>query len=173
MTDSTPATGTPSFSKPNPASLYERLGSTTGIHALVDDIVQAHMDNPIIQARFLPYAADPDHLRVIKGHLCAFLEAGSGGPAQYGGRSMRDAHRGPRGAREARHRRADAQGRARDRVLAQGRHPARLTPASGPLGERPALRGDTRGSVVAELRAGPRLALRQRRCRFAPVSQPS
>jgi truncated hemoglobin YjbI len=30
----------------------------------------------------------------IRKHLCAFLEAGSGGTAQYTGRSMRDAHRG-------------------------------------------------------------------------------
>ena len=76
------------------ASLYERLGASAGIAALVEDIVAAHMANPTIRARFLPYAADPDRLRVIKQHLCAFLEAGSGGPARYSGRSMPDAHRG-------------------------------------------------------------------------------
>lgn len=77
-----------------PASLYARLGGTPGIRALVDDIVQAHMENPTIKTRFLPYADDPEQLAVIKGHLCAFLEAGSGGPASYEGRSMPDAHRG-------------------------------------------------------------------------------
>ena len=33
-------------------------------------------------------------LAVIKKHLCAFLEAGSGGAQAYAGRPMRDAHRG-------------------------------------------------------------------------------
>lgn len=75
-------------------SLYERLGGTGGIRALVDDLVDAHMRNPTIRARFLPYAADPARLGVIKAHTCAFLEAGGGGPAQYEGRSMTDAHTG-------------------------------------------------------------------------------
>ena len=34
-------------------SLYERLGKYEGIVAIVDDIVEAHMKNPVIQARFL------------------------------------------------------------------------------------------------------------------------
>lgn len=76
------------------ASLYERLGRSKGIAALVDDIVAAHMANPTIKARFLPYAEDPERLATIKGHLCKFLEAGSGGPAEYTGRSMPDTHRG-------------------------------------------------------------------------------
>jgi hemoglobin len=75
-------------------SLYQRLGSSAGITALVDDIVAAHMVNPTIQARFVPYADDPQRLASIKQHLCRFLEAGSGGPARYTGRSMPDAHRG-------------------------------------------------------------------------------
>lgn len=40
-------------------SLYERLGGATGIATLVDDIVEAHMNNPLIKARFLPYARTP------------------------------------------------------------------------------------------------------------------
>jgi hemoglobin len=78
----------------NKRSLYERLGSSEGIVALVDDIVDAHMKNPAIKARFLPYASEPERLKVIKAHTCAFFEAGSGGPAQYTGRSMLEAHRG-------------------------------------------------------------------------------
>jgi hemoglobin len=76
------------------ASLYERLGGTEGIAMLVDDIVTAHLDNPLISARFRPYASDPERLGELKGHLRSFLSAGSGGPAQYAGRSMPDAHRG-------------------------------------------------------------------------------
>ncbi len=75
-------------------NLYERLGSATGISDLVDDIVEAHMNNPLIKARFLPYREKPDVLAKIKRHTCNFLGAGSGGPEQYSGRSMLDAHRG-------------------------------------------------------------------------------
>jgi len=76
------------------ASLFERLGGSTGIKAIVDDIVLLHMDNPVVQARFRPYLETPDKIELVKKHTCAFLEAGSGGPAQYTGRSMKDAHRG-------------------------------------------------------------------------------
>ena len=76
------------------ASLHERLGGADGITALVDDIVSAHMRNPAIKARFLPYAETPEHLAEVKRHLCHFLGAGCGGPEQYTGRSMPDAHRG-------------------------------------------------------------------------------
>jgi hemoglobin len=75
-------------------SLFERLGAVAGIHAIVDDIVAAHMDNPVISARFRPYLDTPEKLAATKKHTCAFLEAGSGGRQEYRGRSMRDAHRG-------------------------------------------------------------------------------
>jgi len=78
----------------NANSLFERLGGKAGINALVEDIVTRHMDNPAIRARFRPYLDAPDKLETTKRHLCAFLEAGSGGSAQYTGRSMPDAHRG-------------------------------------------------------------------------------
>ncbi len=35
--------------------LFERLGGTTGITSIVEDAVEAHMNNPAISARFLPY----------------------------------------------------------------------------------------------------------------------
>lgn len=76
------------------ASLFERLGGTQGINTLVEDIVALHMDNPVIRTRFRPYLDTPDKLAVTKAHLCAFLEAGSGGTAAYKGRDMQAAHRG-------------------------------------------------------------------------------
>ena len=76
------------------ASLYERLGGTPGINTLVNDIVALHMENPVIRARFRPYLETPEKLEITKKHLCAFLEAGCGGKAQYTGRNMVDAHRG-------------------------------------------------------------------------------
>jgi len=75
-------------------TLYERLGGAAGIATLIDDIVEAHMSNPSIRARFLPYRDDPEHLANVKQHLRDFFGAGSGGPEQYKGRSMPEAHRG-------------------------------------------------------------------------------
>lgn len=75
-------------------SLFERLGGSRGISALVDTIVAAHMENPVISARFRPYQEQPEHLQRVKGHLCAFLESGTGGPCSYTGRTMPEAHRG-------------------------------------------------------------------------------
>lgn len=76
------------------STLYERLGAATGIHSLVDDIIEAHMHNPVIQQRFLPYRETPEKLDQAKAHLCTFLAMGSGGPEQYEGRSMPETHRG-------------------------------------------------------------------------------
>lgn len=75
-------------------SLYERLGGRKGITALIDDIVEAHMQNPLIQVRFLPYKEDPENLKMIKRHLVEFFCAGSGGEEAYTGRDMESAHRG-------------------------------------------------------------------------------
>ena len=75
-------------------SMYERLGRTDGIRALVDTIAGAHLANPVIAKRFEPLAQDPARLQVALQHLCNFLESAAGGPAQYTGRSMLDAHRG-------------------------------------------------------------------------------
>jgi hemoglobin len=75
-------------------TLYQRLGGSSGINALVADIVALHMENPVIRARFRPYLETPEKLEITKKHLCAFLEAGSGGTAKYTGRTMRDTHRG-------------------------------------------------------------------------------
>lgn len=75
-------------------SLFKRLGGSPGIAALVDDVVARHLANPAIGVRFRPVADDPEKFATAKKHLCAFFEMGSGGPAHYTGRSMRDAHRG-------------------------------------------------------------------------------
>jgi len=75
-------------------SLYERLGGAAGISKIVDDLVDAHLNNSRIQARFLPYLDRPDVVAEVKRHTRDFLGAASGGPEQYKGRSMPDAHRG-------------------------------------------------------------------------------
>lgn len=74
--------------------LFERLGGSEGIRAIVEDVVSLHLENPVIRARFRPYLETPEKLEATKAHLCSFLEAGSGGPSAYEGRSMPDTHRG-------------------------------------------------------------------------------
>lgn len=76
------------------ASLFERLGGAAGIAAIVDSLVAAHMENPVIRPRFAAYLDTPERIEAIKGHVCTFLEAGSGGPRAYTGRSMRETHHG-------------------------------------------------------------------------------
>lgn len=75
-------------------SIYERLGAAAGIERLTEDIVEAHMRNPVIKARFAPYRDDPERLAEIKKHVAGFFAAGTGGPAPYRGRSMPETHRG-------------------------------------------------------------------------------
>jgi hemoglobin len=75
-------------------TLYEQLGRSDGIAALVDDIVDAHLRNPTIKAYYEPLAQDPEKFEQAKKHLRDFLGTGSGGPEIYDGRSMPDAHRG-------------------------------------------------------------------------------
>jgi hemoglobin len=74
--------------------LFDRLGGTTGISAIVDDVVAAHMSNPAISARFLPIGEHPERLAEIKQHTIDFFSAGSGGPAIYRGRDMPTSHKG-------------------------------------------------------------------------------
>lgn len=74
--------------------LYDRLGGTSGITQIVNDAVEEHMKNPAINARFLPFANQPEQLATIKQHTIEFFSAGSGGPATYHGKDMMTAHTG-------------------------------------------------------------------------------
>ncbi len=74
--------------------LFEQLGGIKGITTIVDDVVEAHMNNPSISARFLPYKEKPEKLAVIKKHTVDFFSAGSGGPVTYTGRDMPTTHKG-------------------------------------------------------------------------------
>jgi hemoglobin len=74
--------------------LFERLGGSTGIERIVDEVASRHLQNPVIAARFRPYLDQPEKLQGLKTHLARFLEMGSGGPQRYEGRDMRSAHLG-------------------------------------------------------------------------------
>ncbi|TDN97646.1 group I truncated hemoglobin [Sunxiuqinia elliptica] len=75
-------------------SLFERLGGTDGITQIVDDAIDAHMNNPQVSARFLPYREMPEQLALVKKHSVEFFSEGSGGPTKYSGKDMSTAHRG-------------------------------------------------------------------------------
>ena len=76
------------------SNLFERLGGREGISTLVDEVVENHMNNPAVNARFLPYKEEPERLALIKKHTIDFFVAGSGGPANYTGRDMPETHKG-------------------------------------------------------------------------------
>ena len=76
------------------ASLFDRLGRVEGITLIVDDVIEAHMNNPVIQERFIPYKAQPGRLAAIRQHTIDFFSAGSGGPVEYKGRDMPTTHEG-------------------------------------------------------------------------------
>jgi hemoglobin len=79
---------------PESTTLFERLGGTPGITAIVDDVIEAHMNNPAINARFMPYKDQPERFALIRQHTIEFFSAGSGGPVEYKGRDMLSTHQG-------------------------------------------------------------------------------
>lgn len=70
-------------------SLYERLGGTTGIENIANDLVDLHVANPTIAPRFVD--SDPD---VLKNAAATFFISGTGGPQVYEGKDMLAAHKG-------------------------------------------------------------------------------
>ena len=53
-------------------TLFQRLGGSAGIAALVDAMVARHMENPQVAVRFLPVRDEPERLAEIKRRSCAF-----------------------------------------------------------------------------------------------------
>ena len=71
-------------------TLYQRLGGADGIARLVDDVIAAHLDNPLVKSRF-ENIEDMEHAkRMAREFFCA----GSGGPEPYTGKDMLAAHKG-------------------------------------------------------------------------------
>jgi len=70
-------------------SLYERLGGTEAITEISSDLVDIHLNNPRIAARY----ADSDPIKV-KHQVATFFIAGTGGPNEYDGKDMLAAHTG-------------------------------------------------------------------------------
>lgn len=71
------------------ATLYERLGGGERLRAMIGEVVDAHLANPNIQARFVPH--DP---AVMKEMAFTFFAMATGGPEAYTGRGLRAVHTG-------------------------------------------------------------------------------
>ena len=71
-------------------SLYQRLGGANGIARLVDNVIAAHLTNPIVKTRF-ENIKDLDHAKEMARQ---FFSAGSGGPETYTGKDMLTTHKG-------------------------------------------------------------------------------
>ncbi len=71
-------------------TLYQRLGGADGMARLVDDVIAAHLRNPLVKTRF-ENVKDLDHLKQMARD---FFSAGSGGPETYTGKDMLAAHKG-------------------------------------------------------------------------------
>lgn len=70
-------------------SLYERLGGEQGIRNLASDLVDLHLKNPLINARF-----QKTDVKRLKQLAFEFVCMGTGGPQPYTGKDIRSAHAG-------------------------------------------------------------------------------
>ncbi|HNA28474.1 MAG TPA: group 1 truncated hemoglobin [Thiobacillaceae bacterium] len=71
------------------ATLYDRLGGRPGIEAIVADIWNNHVSNPLIAKRYAN--SDPANVKRLVTEMCC---AGFGGPETYTGKDMIAAHKG-------------------------------------------------------------------------------
>lgn len=73
-------------------TLYERLGAASGVDKLVDRIIDLHLENDRIATRW----SQVDEATMAKSRAAAkqFFTVGTGGPGEYSGRSMPEAHAG-------------------------------------------------------------------------------
>ena len=71
-------------------TLYQRLGSAGGIARLVDDVMAAHLVNPLVKTRFENIKDLDRAKKMARDFFCA----GAGGPETYTGKDMLAAHKG-------------------------------------------------------------------------------
>lgn len=77
-----------------PSSLYDRLGGINSIAAVVDQFLANVVADPTINGRFAATVADPFRTQLLRNNLIDQICAGSGGPCQYKGKTMLQAHTG-------------------------------------------------------------------------------
>ncbi len=79
--------GTSEASQVSETSLYDRIGGEKGARAITEDIWNNHSKNPIVNNRFSN--SDPKY---VKQKVYEIVVASTGGPVEYKGKSMTDAH---------------------------------------------------------------------------------
>jgi len=85
------AAQTPAEERP----LYERLGGLPAISLLIDDFVDDFIADPVIMANpAVRERKSPEAAPYIKYQVTTLVCEATGGPCQYAGLGMRDAHRG-------------------------------------------------------------------------------
>ena len=77
-----------------PKSLYERLGGTKAITAVVDEFVAIVAADKRINKYFGKTAADPASLKTFKMNLVNQICEAGGGPCKCTGKDMKTAHMG-------------------------------------------------------------------------------
>ncbi|MFN4254071.1 MAG: group I truncated hemoglobin [Saprospiraceae bacterium] len=81
--------------EPTPTqTLYERLGGIEAISAVVDKFLANVVADPVINAQFAATVADPFRTQLLRNNLIDQVCAGAGGPCQYKGKTMLEAHKG-------------------------------------------------------------------------------
>src|SRR5919198_5666630 len=73
-------------------SLYRRLGGREGIAGVVDGFVANALADPRIGPAFKSLPSD--RVGPLKTNIADFICENTGGPCSYGGRTMKESHRG-------------------------------------------------------------------------------
>jgi hemoglobin len=73
-------------------TLFDRLGGGQRVHQLVDRILELHQVNDRVKRRFTHL--DEAQLSRARSMAREFFTAGTGGPGEYTGKPMPEAHRG-------------------------------------------------------------------------------
>lgn len=75
-------------------TLYARLGGVEAITAVTDQFLANVVADPVINGAFAATVADPYRTQLLRFNLIDQICAASGGPCQYKGKSMLEAHQG-------------------------------------------------------------------------------
>ncbi|MEZ4798984.1 MAG: group 1 truncated hemoglobin [Flavobacteriales bacterium] len=75
-------------------TLYTRLGGIEAITAVTDQFLANVVADPVVNGSFSATVADPYRTQLLRFNLIDQICAASGGPCQYKGKTMLEAHQG-------------------------------------------------------------------------------
>lgn len=76
------------------STLYDRLGGIEAISLVVDKFLTNVASDNVINQRFGPTVANESRLKLLRNNLIDQICQGTGGPCQYKGKTMLQAHTG-------------------------------------------------------------------------------